>query len=105
MRWRRRLLMRSITSGDRLAQQFGLRAAIVQGRTFVLEAITPFAASERANACGFTGDLRSFGPLRIGSTPDAPSDHACCWVRCCAPRLTDTVCPKTEEETGPRRPP
>ena len=43
MHWRRRLLMRSITSGDRLAQQFGPRAAIVQGRAFLLEAITPFA--------------------------------------------------------------
>jgi len=51
-------LMRSITSRDRLAQQFGPRAVIVQGRAFLLEAITPFAVSARANACGFTGDLR-----------------------------------------------
>jgi hypothetical protein len=36
-------LMRSITSGDQLTQQFGPRAAIVQGQAFLLEAITPFA--------------------------------------------------------------
>ena len=52
--------MRSITSGDRLAQQFGPRAAIVQGQAFLLEAITPFAVSAGANACGFPGNLRSF---------------------------------------------
>ena len=52
-------LMRSITSGDGLTQQFGPRAAIVQGQAFLLEAITPFAFSARQTACGFTGDLRS----------------------------------------------
>ena len=45
--------MRSITSGDRLAQQFAPRAPIVQGRAFLLEAIPPFAVGARANACRF----------------------------------------------------
>ena len=43
----------------RLAQPLGPRAAILQAsQAFLLEAITPFAAGARANACGFTGGLR-----------------------------------------------
>jgi hypothetical protein len=42
----------------RLAQPLGPRAAILQaGQTFLIEAITPFAAGTRANAYGFTGGL------------------------------------------------
>ena len=43
----------------RLTQPMGPRAAILQpGQAFLLEAIAPFAAGARANACGFTGGLR-----------------------------------------------
>jgi len=36
-------------------------AAILQaGQAFLLEAIAPFAAGARANACGLTGGLRRF---------------------------------------------
>ncbi len=43
----------------RLAQQMGPRARILKpSQAFLLEAIAPFAAGARANACGFTGDLR-----------------------------------------------
>src|ERR1041384_3947434 len=47
LRWRRR------------TQPLGPRAAILQpGQAFLLEAVAPFAAGARANACGFTGGLR-----------------------------------------------
>src|SRR5262249_24856557 len=43
----------------RLTQPVRPRAAVLQARqAFLLEAITPFAAGARANACGFTGGLR-----------------------------------------------
>ena len=43
----------------RLTQPLGPRTAILQaGQAFLLEAITPFAAGAKANACGFTGGLR-----------------------------------------------
>jgi hypothetical protein len=54
----------------RLAQPLGPRAAILQaGQAFLLEAITPFAAGARANACGFTGRLRR---LPMGNHFDQP---------------------------------
>ena len=51
--------MRSVTSGDRLAQQFGPRAAIEQGWPS-LPARSDHAIwvwCEGKNACGFTGDV------------------------------------------------